>query len=153
MAANAGLMVDGHKLYVFLLEISRVLEDAIAADDPIDRKDAYAPGGKQHKPYKKAGETTRDDRWNRVLRYFGRGKRSVGKDDYSYIVGEGCANAIAPVGHGADPRRKIVDSREFLEALLARPEVRNRIKKAISDIERPDDFVGECVLRKRRVHA
>lgn len=51
------------------------------------------------------------------------------------------------------PRRKLVESKPFLDSLLERPEVRERIKKAIVLIERPPDFVDSCILRKRAHHA
>jgi len=37
------------------------------------------------------------------------------------MTGEGCAAAIAPVGHGFDYRKKIVEPKPFLDALLERP--------------------------------
>ena len=141
------------ELCAFLLELSKLVEEAIAVDDSQAHIPAYEPGGQRHVPYAKACDTTKETRRERILKFFGRGKRAVGTADYSTIVGEACANSLCGRGHGADPRMRIVDRKPFLDALLERPEVRERLKKAIADAERPDDFVDQCILRKRKTHS
>jgi hypothetical protein len=150
MAADAGFLLDGARAYTLLLELSKILEEAIAVDDPCTHKPAYAPGGERRVPYQQASDTTKDTRWNQVVRFFGRAKRSVGLKDFSTMVGEGVANGIVGKGHGADPRRKLGARGPLLDALLARPEVRERIKKKIAEMEKPDDYANKCILRKRK---
>ena len=152
MAASCGILVDGVKLHAFMTEVSKIMEEAIAVDDPkaSARDPAFAPNGAKHTPFPKACDTVRDTRWNRVVHFFGRINRAVGKTDASTIMGEGIANSIAGKGHGADRRRRLVEPGAFLDALLARPEVRERLKKKIAERERPADHVQDMILRKRK---
>ena len=87
MAADAGFLLDGARAYALLLEISKIVEEAIAVDDPGTHNPAYAPVGAHHVPFTKACDTTKDTRWNQIVRFFGRAKRSVGPTDYSTMVG------------------------------------------------------------------
>jgi hypothetical protein len=154
MAASAGLMVDGLKLHAFLLELSHVMEEAIAKDDPNDRLAAYEPGGAHHVAFANASEATRDRRWSRWVPFVGRARRSVGQADHSALMGTGVAHALNPKGHGADARRKLgIEPKQFLASLLADEGARERLKRAIAAVERGTDHVAACVTRKRLVHA
>ena len=42
-AAGQGLLVDGIKLYAFLSELSKLMEEAIAVDTPPDGRPEYHP--------------------------------------------------------------------------------------------------------------
>lgn len=113
IAAAHGVLVDGVKLHDLLIELSKIVDEAIAQDD--DRPNARS----------------------------------------EYMVGEGVANSLAPKGHGADRRRKLVgqDVKSFLDALLRDDQARARLKRAIATKERPADHVRQCVQRKRMAHA
>ena len=155
MAGLGGIMVDGIKLHAFLLEVSRLIEEAIARDEPgAGKRETYEPGGARHVPFTEAGKTVRNERFNGIMKFFGRARRAVGKIDYSAIMGSGVANALNPKGHGADGRRKLgLDVPVFLESLLKDEDARQRLKKAIAAVERPDDHVTDCVLRKHKSRA
>ena len=149
-------MVNGVKLYAFLETISEIMAEAIAEDDPAEgtRPETYEPGGALHVPAKRASDRTRDTRWNRWVPFIGRASRALGAKDHSWLMGKGVGHALMPRGHGDDVRRRLgLEPGAFLAALLEDEAVRARIKKAIADVERTDDHVKQCVLRKRQCHA
>jgi len=75
------MCLNGVKLHAFLLEVSRLLEEAIAQDDD-PREPAYEPGGARHVPVDKAGDTARDGRWTRWVKWSTRSTRSDMIDAY-----------------------------------------------------------------------
>jgi hypothetical protein len=153
MAAGAGLLVDGVKMAAFLQELSALIAEAIARDEQ-PRMQAYEPGGRLHVPLSKAGERTEDERWNRWVPFIGRARRMLGVEDHSRLMGRGVVNALSPRGHGADPRRKLgIDSRVWLEEVMADEGARERLKRAIEAVERPEDHNRACVTRKRACNA
>ena len=153
-AAAAGLLVDGVKLHALLLELSHVVAEAIARDDPAAHEDAFEPGGAQHVTYAKSkSKSTRTKRWTRIQAFLGRARRAVGDVDFSFMMGESIAGTLKPRGHGADARRTPVrDPQAFLDALLEDVAVRERLKRAIASKERTADHVQQCVQRKRLAH-
>ena len=155
-AAAQGLLVDGVKLHAFLLDLSDLLEEAIAREDPQPttapgiRPDTM-PGGAHHVPFHQASPVTQYHRWNRVVRFFGRARRSVGDTDMSAILGSGIAASLNRKGHGADPRRRLArDTAVFLSTLLSDDGAREHLKRAIATHERPTDFVSQCFQSGRR---
>ena len=150
-AAAAGLATDGVLLYKFLVAVSRDMDEAIARDFPGTRRLEYEYGGSRHVPYDKIKEhKSRDSRWDRILKFFGRARKAVGAHDMSYMMGEGVVRSIAPKGHGAEPRRKLVrDVAAFLDALLSNETARERLKLAIAVRERTDDHVALMAERRR----
>jgi hypothetical protein len=92
-------MVSGIKLHTLLCELSRLLEFEIGETGPDDG--AYLPGGAKHVPIKDAGKTTRNDRWNKWLPHMGRAERAIGKQDHSWLMATGVANALCPVAPAA----------------------------------------------------
>jgi hypothetical protein len=153
LAGMAGLSVCGIKLHAFMTELSRIVEAAEAQDtEKISLE--YEPGGSRHVTFKAGCDSTKDRRWNRVHMFISRGRRAVGKADWSRILGQGIANLLNPKGHGADPRRKLgLDEKEFLDELLSDEKARARLKKAIADIERSSDHTHQCLVRKRACNA
>ena len=153
MAAAAGFAVDSFALYRLLLEISKLMREAIAADEPDTRDPRYAPGGCKHVPFEKASASTKDSRWQRFLPFWMRSRRSVGDVDASTMVGAMAVNALNPRGHGADMRRRVPDAQAMLRAILNDDTARERLKRAIATHERSATHVMDCVLRKRKANA
>ena len=124
--------------YKFLVAVSRDMDEAIARDDPGTRLAAYEYGGSSHIPYDKLkSHKSRDSRWDRILKFYGRARKAVGPHDMSYMMGEGVVRSIAPKGHGAEPRRELDrDVTAFLDALLSNETARERLKLAIAVRER-----------------
>ena len=147
------MCLNGVKLHAFLLEVSRLLEEAIAQDDD-PREPAYEPGGARHVPVDKAGDTARDGRWTRWVKWSTRSTRSLGRHDHSWLAGKAAANALNPKGHGADWRRKGgIEPKVYLLALLEDAGAKKRIKEAIAAAERDEKHLANCVRRKRQCHA
>jgi hypothetical protein len=142
-------MVSGIKLHTLLCELSRLLEFEIGETGPDDG--AYLPGGAKHVPIKDAGKTTRNDRWNKWLPHMGRAERAIGKQDHSWLMATGVANALCPSGHGQDARKKLgLDPNTFLQVLVwSNDDARERIKQEIAKAERKDNHVGQCLTLKR----
>jgi hypothetical protein len=110
-------MVSGIKLYTILCDLSRLLEYEL--HETGSEIEAYRPGGAMHVPITAAGKTTRNDRWNRWLPHMGKAAREVGTQDHSWLMGTGVANALSPIGHGQDPRKKLgLDPNTFIHAVV-----------------------------------
>eukprot|EP00966_Prymnesium_polylepis_P325958 7381892-Prymnesium_polylepis.1 len=136
-----------------MTELSRIV-DAAEAQDTEKISPEYEPGGSRHVTFKAGCDSTKDRRWNRVHMFISRGRRAVGKADWSRILGQGIANLLNPKGHGADPRRKLgLDEKEFLDELLSDEKACARLKKAIADVERSSDHTHQCLVRKRACNA
>ena len=74
---------------------------------------------------------------------------AIGKQDHSWLMATGVANALCPSGHGQDARKKLgLDPNTFLQVLVwSNDDARERIKRPCFGI-RANDLFNEAHVRQ-----